>query len=64
MYYQDKFYIQELNYNDSIVPFVIKSIEEIENVAMGIVDEPHRHRYYSVIWPHEAAGMHNKFHNL
>ena len=39
-------------------PFVIKTMEEIDARLGGIADEPHRHNYYTVIWPFEATGKH------
>jgi len=51
-------YEHELMHNGIPMPFVIKSMEEIENQANGIVDDPHRHKYYTVIWPFTATGKH------
>jgi AraC family transcriptional regulator, transcriptional activator of pobA len=38
--------------------FVIKTMEEIDQGLGGIADIPHRHNYYSVIWPFTATGKH------
>ncbi|MFZ4401216.1 MAG: AraC family transcriptional regulator [Bacteroidales bacterium] len=51
-------YEAELMYNGIPMPFVIKSMEEIDDLAGGIVDDPHRHKYYTVIWPFTATGKH------
>jgi AraC family transcriptional regulator, transcriptional activator of pobA len=55
---KDKIYSLDLTYNDAPMPFVIKTMEEIDNLAGGIADNPHRHNYYSVIWPFTATGKH------
>lgn len=51
-------YNYELLHNGVQVPFVIKTIEEIYEKNGGIVDNPHRHNYYSVIWSFTATGKH------
>ncbi len=48
----------ELMYNDIPMPFVIKTIEEIDELLGGIADKPHRHNYYTVIWSVTARGKH------
>ena len=48
----------ELMYNDIPMPFVIKTIEEIDELLGGIADKPHRHNYYTVIWSVNARGKH------
>ena len=55
---KDKIYSLELMYNDSPMPFVIKSMEEIDRALGGIADNPHRHNYYTVVWPVTATGRH------
>ncbi|MEI6696410.1 MAG: helix-turn-helix transcriptional regulator [Bacteroidota bacterium] len=48
----------ELMYNDIPMPFVIKTIEEIDEFLGGIADKPHRHNYYTVIWSVNSRGKH------
>lgn len=40
------------------MPFVIKTMEEIDEEAGGIADNPHRHNYYTIIWSITATGKH------
>ena len=40
------------------MPFVIKTLEEIDQALGGIADDPHRHNYYTVIWSFTATGRH------
>ncbi|MCX6271696.1 MAG: helix-turn-helix transcriptional regulator [Bacteroidetes bacterium] len=40
------------------MPFVIKTMEEIDEQLGGIADNPHRHNYYTVIWSFTATGKH------
>jgi AraC family transcriptional regulator, transcriptional activator of pobA len=55
---QDKIYSMDLLYDGAPVPFVIKTMEEIDEQLGGIADTPHRHNYYTVIWPVTATGKH------
>ena len=55
---QNKIYSLDLKYNDVPMPFVIKTMEEIDEQLGGIADTPHRHNYYTVIWPVTATGKH------
>ena len=55
---RDGIYTLELKYNGSPAHFVFKSMEEIDEAAGGISDYPHRHNYYTVIWPFGATGKH------
>jgi AraC-like DNA-binding protein len=48
----------DLAYNDAPMPFVIKTMEEIDRALGGIADNPHTHNYYTVIWPVKATGKH------
>jgi AraC family transcriptional regulator, transcriptional activator of pobA len=48
----------DLTYHNTPSPFVIKTMEEIEQRQGGIADEPHRHNYYTVIWSYAATGRH------
>jgi AraC-like DNA-binding protein len=53
-----KIYSLDLIYNGTPAQFVFKTMEEIDEVAGGIADDPHRHNYYTVIWPSGATGRH------
>lgn len=55
---KDKIYSLDLMYNDTPMPFVIKTMEEIDQQLGGITDHPHRHNYYTVIWSFTATGKH------
>jgi AraC family transcriptional regulator, transcriptional activator of pobA len=48
----------ELRFNDIPYPFVITTMEKIDEKSGGIADLPHRHNYYSVIWSLTATGKH------
>lgn len=54
----EKIYSLDLKHQDTVVPFAIRSMEEIDALQGGITDRPHRHNYYSVIWSHTATGKH------
>jgi AraC-like DNA-binding protein len=54
----DKIYSLDLKHNGLPVPFVIKTMEEIDKQLGGIADMPHRHNYYSIIWSLTATGKH------
>jgi len=53
-----KTYNLDLMDNGVPLPFVIKTMEEIDVQLNGITDEPHKHNYYTVIWPQQAYGKH------
>lgn len=55
---KDKIYSLDLLYNGAASPFVIKTMEEVDRQLGGISDDPHRHNYYTVIWPITATGKH------
>ena len=55
---KDKIYSLDLLHNGTPVPFVIKTMEEIDEALGGIADNPHRHNYYTIIWPVNASGKH------
>jgi len=55
---KEKIYSLELVYNGTPMPFVIKTMEEIDRQLGGIADNPHRHNYYTVIWSFTATGKH------
>jgi hypothetical protein len=56
---KDKIYSLDLIYNGAPMPFVIKTMEEIDLALGGIADTPHRHNYFTIIWPVKASGKHN-----
>jgi AraC family transcriptional regulator, transcriptional activator of pobA len=51
-------YSLDLIYDNVPMPFVIKTMEEVNQKSGGIADDPHRHNYYSVIWSFTATGKH------
>ena len=55
---KDNIYSLDLLHNGTPSPFVIKTMEEIDELMGGIADNPHRHNYYTVIWPLTATGKH------
>ena len=55
---KEKIYSLDLMYNDLPMPFVIKKLEGIDRIALGIEANPHRHNYYSIIWPFSGEGRH------
>jgi len=58
MHDKNKIDSHELMYNDAPMPFVIRTMEEIDDKLGGIADNPHRHNYYTVIWSLTATGKH------
>lgn len=54
----EKIYSYQLMYNGAPAPFVMKTMEEIDEHLGGISDNPHRHHYYTIIWPLTATGKH------
>lgn len=55
---KEKIYSVDLIYEGAPMPFVIKTMEEIDRQLGGISDHPHRHNYYTVIWSFTATGKH------
>jgi AraC family transcriptional regulator, transcriptional activator of pobA len=55
---RDKIYSLDLTDNGAPALFVLKTMEEIDIALGGIKDNPHRHNYYTVIWPFTATGKH------
>lgn len=55
---KEKIYSVDLTYNGAPMPFVIKTMEDIDRQLGGISDHPHRHNYYTVIWSFMATGKH------
>ncbi len=55
---KDRIYNQDLLYKGEPMPFVIKTLEEIDQALGGIADDPHRHNYYTIIWSFTATGRH------
>lgn len=58
MFENTKIYSMDLRFNGTPMPFVIKTMEEIDRALGGIADNPHRHNYYTVIWSFTATGKH------
>jgi len=54
----DKIYSLDLLQNGAPAHFVMKTMEEVDIQLGGIADTPHRHNYYTVIWPLTATGKH------
>src|SRR5512145_1118290 len=54
----DRIYNTELFYKEKQASFVIQTMESIDDYLQGAPDEPHRHNYYTVIWPFTGAGRH------
>ena len=38
--------------------FTIKTMQDIEESLQGVVDTPHRHDYFTIIWVKDASGTH------
>jgi hypothetical protein len=55
---KDKIHSIDLKYDNFPVPFVIRTMEDLDKETGGIVESPHRHNYYTVIWSHLATGKH------
>ncbi|MEI6885296.1 MAG: AraC family transcriptional regulator [Bacteroidota bacterium] len=55
---QKKIYSLELLDGGAPASFVLRTMEEIADRQQGIADDPHRHNYYSVIWPFSGSGRH------
>ena len=55
---RDRIFSIDLKYNDVPMPFVIKKEEGITSAAIGAEAFPHRHNYYSIIWPRAGSGKH------
>ena len=55
---QKKIYSLELLDQGVPASFVLRTMEEIADRQQGIADDPHRHNYYSVIWPFSGSGRH------
>jgi AraC family transcriptional regulator, transcriptional activator of pobA len=51
-------YSLDLMYNDEAMPFVIKKLDGIDSVTIGSEADPHRHNYFSIIWPFTGSGKH------
>lgn len=55
---RDKIYSLDLHLEGMPMPFVIKTMEDIDRQLGGIADKPHRHNYYTVIWSFTSTGKH------
>jgi AraC family transcriptional regulator, transcriptional activator of pobA len=54
----DRIYHIDLMHQGQPASFVIKTMESIDDELQGAADDPHRHNYYTVIWPFTGAGRH------
>jgi AraC family transcriptional regulator, transcriptional activator of pobA len=54
----DRIYHTDLLYEGKPASFVIKTMESIDDDLQGAADDPHRHNYYTVIWPFTGSGRH------
>jgi AraC-like DNA-binding protein len=55
---KEKIFSVDLEYDHLSAPFVIKTMEEVDKNLGGIADKPHRHNYYTIVWPFDATGKH------
>jgi AraC family transcriptional regulator, transcriptional activator of pobA len=55
---KDKIYSIDLKYNDFPASFVIKTLEDLDQDGGGIVESPHRHNYFTVLWSCNTTGRH------
>ena len=53
-----KIYNLDLVLENTPVSFIIRTLEEIADENGDILEDPHRHNYYSVIWSFTATGTH------
>lgn len=54
----ERIYSLDLMHKGSPALFAFRTMEEIDAALGGIEDKPHRHNYYTVIWPFSATGRH------
>jgi AraC-like DNA-binding protein len=55
---KEKIYSLDLKYNGAPSQFVFKSMDGIGSALMDAEKFPHRHNYFTVIWPFNNAGKH------
>lgn len=55
---KDKIVSLDLKYKGAPAQFVFKSMEEIDINSIGMEANPHRHNYFTIIWPFSAKGKH------
>jgi AraC family transcriptional activator of pobA len=53
-----RIYNIDLAYNERPASFVIQTMEDIDKRLEGAADDPHRHNYYTIIWPFTGSGRH------
>ena len=58
MIYPETIDTLDLQFGENPAEFVITTMEEIDSELDGIVDDPHKHNYYTVIWPTKGGGVH------
>ena len=54
----NRIYNTDLVYRGQPVSFVIKTMESVDEELQGAPDDPHRHNYYTIIWPFTGSGRH------
>jgi AraC family transcriptional regulator, transcriptional activator of pobA len=55
---KEKILSLDLMYKDMPMPFVIKRLDGLDRITAGTEADPHRHNYYSIIWPFSGTGKH------
>jgi len=53
-----RIYNVDLYFKGNPATFVIQTMEAIDTALEGEPDEPHRHNYYTLIWPFTGKGKH------
>ena len=53
-----RIYNTDLIYKGSPASFVIQAMEDIDETLQGTADDPHRHNYFTLIWPFTGKGRH------
>ncbi len=48
-----------LKHKEEIVPFAIRTLEEVYDEAKGQTSNPHRHNFYTVLWVKQGRGVHH-----
>jgi AraC family transcriptional regulator, transcriptional activator of pobA len=51
-------YNLDLTHEGNAIPFVIRTMVTQETIQHGISESPHRHNFYTIIWPYEVKGKH------
>ena len=48
-----------LKHKEEIVPFAIRTLEEVYDESQGMISSPHRHSFYTLLWVKEGQGVHH-----